>query len=103
MQKLTDVDLSPVKLKYFVEGRLGGMDAYIARTGFTGERGYEIFLPAMIAPGIWDSILKQGEEYGIKPAGLGYAHTVRLETCSPPYTNRMYDNPTPVEANLDKA
>ncbi|HEY4619633.1 MAG TPA: glycine cleavage system aminomethyltransferase GcvT [Nitrospirota bacterium] len=103
MQKLTDVDLSPVKLKYFVEGRLGGMDAYIARTGFTGERGYEIFLPAMIAPGIWDSILKQGEEYGIKPAGLGCRDTLRLEMGYPLYGNDMDDKTTPVEANLDKA
>ena len=103
LQELTDVDLSTVKLKNFVEGRLGGMDSYIARTGFTGERGYEIFLPAMIAPGIWDSILKKGEEYGIKPAGLGCRDTLRLEMGYPLYGNDMDDKTTPVEASLDKA
>ncbi len=103
LQELTDVDLSPVKLKYFVEGRLGGMDSYIARTGFTGERGYEIFLPSMIASGVWDSILKKGEEYGIKPAGLGCRDTLRLEMGYPLYGNDMDDTTTPVEASLDKA
>jgi len=103
LQELTDVDLSPVKLKNFVEGCLGGMDSYIARTGFTGERGYEIFLPAMIASGVWDSILKKGEEYGLKPAGLGCRDTLRLEMGYPLYGNDMDDKTTPVEASLDKA
>ncbi len=103
LQELTDVDLSPVKLKCFVEGRLGGMDSYIARTGFTGERGYEIFMPAMIASGIWDSILKQGEKYGIRPSGLGCRDTLRLEMGYPLYGNDMDDKTTPLEASLDKA
>lgn len=103
LQDLTDVDLAPVRLKNFVEGRLGGMDAYIARTGFTGERGYEIFLPAMIAPGIWDAILKKGEESGIKPAGLGCRDTLRLEMGYPLYGNDMDDTTTPLEASLDRA
>lgn len=103
LQGLTDVDLSPVKLKNFVQGRLGGMDSYIARTGFTGERGYELFVPAIIAPGIWDSIMKQGEPLGLKPAGLGARDTLRLEMGYLLYGSDMDDNTSPLECSLEKA
>lgn len=103
LEELTDVNLSSLKLKNFMEARLGGMDSYIARTGFTGERGYEIFLPSVIAPGIWESIMKKGEPHGLKPAGLGARDTLRLEMGYPLYGNDMDETTTPVEASLERA
>jgi len=102
LQVLTDVDLSSIKQKSFSKGRLGGMDSYIARTGFTGEKGYELFIPAVIAPGIWDSIMKQGELFGIRPAGLGARDTLRLEMGYPLYGHELSDEITPIEAGLGK-
>ena len=67
--RLPDLDALP--LRGFVECRFGGMDALIARTGFSGERGYELYVPNLIAPGIWDAILERGRDKGVKPAGLG--------------------------------
>ena len=102
LQVLTDVDLSSIKQKSFSKGRLGGMDSYIARTGFTGEKGYELFIPAVIAPGIWDSIMKQGELFGIRPAGLGARDTLRLEMGYLLHGSDMDEKTTPLECGLDK-
>ena len=103
LTELTDADLSSIKLKNFVQCRLGGMDSYIARTGFSGEKGYELFLPAIITPGIWDSIMKQGESLGIKPAGLGARDTLRLEMGYLLYGSDMDEETNPLECNLEKA
>lgn len=102
LQELTDVDLSTIKQKNFLMGRLGGMDSYIARTGFTGERGYELFIPAVIASGIWESIMKKGEPSGLKPAGLGARDTLRLEMGYLLYGNDMDKNTTPLECSLER-
>jgi len=103
LQGLIEVDLSPVKLKNFISARLGGMDSYIARTGFTGERGYELFVPSIIAPGIWDAVMKQGEPLGIRPAGLGARDTLRLEMGYLLYGSDMDDTTSPLECSLEKA
>ena len=103
LKGLTDVDLSSIKLRSFLQSRLSGMDSYIARTGFTGERGYELFIPAIIAPGIWESIMKEGESFGIKPAGLGARDTLRLEMGYLLYGSDMDENTSPLECNLEKA
>lgn len=102
LQRLTDIELSTVKPRNFIQGRLGGMDSYIARTGFSGERGYEMFLPAVIAPGIWESIMKEGEEAGLKPAGLGARDTLRLEMGYLLYGSDMDENTSPLECSLEK-
>ncbi|MBI5756602.1 MAG: glycine cleavage system aminomethyltransferase GcvT [Nitrospirae bacterium] len=103
LQEMTNVDLAPVKLKNFIEGRLCGMGSYIARTGFTGERGYEIFIPAVIAHGIWESVMKKGEPYDLKPAGLGARDTLRLEMGYPLHGNDMDETTTPIECSLERA
>lgn len=103
LQALTDLDISSIKLRTFLQGRLGGMDSLIARTGFSGEKGYELFIPAVIAPGIWDSLMKQGEAVGIKPAGLGARDTLRLEMGYLLYGSDMDENTTPLECSLEKA
>ncbi len=103
LQELTEVNLSSIRPKSFIEGRLGGMGSYIARTGFTGERGYELFIPTIIAHGIWESIMEKGEVFGLKPAGLGARDTLRLEMGYPLHGSDMDENTTPIECNLEKA
>lgn len=100
--KLTDVDILSLKRKTFIKGRLGGMDAYISRTGFSGERGYELFIPAVIAPGIWELIMEEGTSLGLKPAGLGARDTLRLEMGYPLHGHDMNEDTTPFECSLEK-
>ena len=103
LSKLTDVDITSLKQKTFIQGRLGGMDSYISRTGFSGERGYELFVPSVIAPGIWEAIMKEGEPHGLKPAGLGARDTLRLEMGYLLYGHDMNEETTPIECNLERA
>src|SRR5690242_5697725 len=77
LQKLTDVKLSQIKYYWFEEGTVSRSAARIARTGYTGEDGFEIYISPDDAPRVWDEILRAGEEFGIKPCGLGARNTLR--------------------------
>ena len=79
LQKLTDTDLSAIKYYWFRDGTVSGTTARIARTGYTGEDGFEIYIPPADAVRIWKEILRSGEEFGIRPCGLGARNTLRLE------------------------
>ncbi|PYL65566.1 MAG: glycine cleavage system aminomethyltransferase GcvT [Verrucomicrobia bacterium] len=76
-----DVDL-PAR-NQIVDFRLEGMSVTIARTGYTGEDGVEVFFSASDAPKLWNLVLEKGERFGIKPCGLGARDTLRLEMCYP--------------------
>ena len=78
----------------------GGGTFYIARTGYTGEDGFELFFPASQAVAVWNEILKKGEPHGIKPCGLGARDTLRLEMCYPLNGSDLSSKRTPVEAGL---
>lgn len=71
-----------------------------SRTGYTGEDGYEILVENLHSEYLWDEILKQGEEFGIKPIGLGARDTLRLEAALHLYGNDLDENTTPIEAGL---
>src|SRR5690242_20360907 len=71
LQKLTETKLSEIKYYWFTDGAVGGVPARIARTGYTGEDGFEIYMPPESAARIWNELLRAGEEFGIKPCGLG--------------------------------
>lgn len=73
---------------------------FIARTGYTGEDGFEIFCPASRAEKSWNDILRRGAEFGIKPCGLGARDTLRLEMCYPLNGNDLSPETTPIEAGL---
>ena len=79
MQKLTRTPLEPIKYYWFVDGEVDGVWARIARTGYTGEDGFEIYVAPERAEPIWDKLLDAGQEFGIKPCGLGARNTLRLE------------------------
>jgi aminomethyltransferase len=73
---------------------------FVARTGYTGEDGYEVFLPNADAPGFWQSLMKQGEDLGVAPIGLGARDTLRTEMKYSLYGNEITDETSPLEAGL---
>ena len=100
VQTLTDSDLSRVKYYWFVEGRVLGIPAIIARTGYTGEDGFELYVPPAGAPRIWDELLAAGRSDGLVPAGLGARDTLRLEAKMALYGNDIDETTTVLEADL---
>jgi aminomethyltransferase len=105
LQKLTDTDLSAVKFYWFTRGRVCGLEnTLIARTGYTGEDGFEIYiLPDEATSGrAWDEILEAGKEFGVLPCGLGARNTLRLEAKLPLYGHEISDSINVWEAGLDR-
>ncbi len=100
LQKLTPVPLAPIGYYHFVDGTVSGAQARIARTGYTGEDGFEIYLPPGDAPRIWDDLLTAGADFGIKPCGLGARNTLRLEAAMALYGHEIHASITPWEADL---
>ena len=80
--------------------KIAGIKVLISRTGYTGEDGYEILVENRNSEYLWDEILEQGKEFGIKPIGLGARDTLRLEAALHLYGNDLDENTTPIEAGL---
>jgi len=80
-----------------------GEQLLVARTGYTGEDGFEIFAPASIAALLWDRLLERGAPHGLKPCGLGARDTLRMEACYPLYGNDLSPDITPLEAGFSWA
>jgi len=100
LQKLTTVKLHEIRYYWFKDGRVSGTAARIARTGYTGEDGCEIYIAPSEAPRIWDEILDAGREFGIKPCGLGARNTLRLESKMALYGHEIHASISPLEADL---
>ncbi len=79
VQELTGADLTSVKYYWFTHGEVAGVRSIIARTGYTGEDGFELFIPPASAERVWNTILETGAAAGIVPVGLGARDTLRLE------------------------
>lgn len=79
---------------------VSGIDVLGARTGYTGEDGFELLVKNEYAQKLWDDILESGKEYGLKPIGLGARDTLRLEAALPLYGNDLSLDTTPIEAGL---
>jgi aminomethyltransferase len=77
-----------------------GERAWIARTGYTGEDGFEVVAPASRMEVLWNSVLETGTPHGLKPAGLGARDTLRTEVCYPLYGHELDEQTTPIEAGL---
>jgi len=105
LQKLTDADLSAVKFYWVTRGTVCGLrNTLIARTGYTAEDGFEIYIPADEATSarVWNEILSAGKEFGLVPCGLGARNTLRLEGKLPLYGHEISDTINVWEAGLDR-
>ena len=100
LQKLTPLDLVSVKYYWFADGEVAGAPARIAHTGYTGEDGFEIYIPPGESARIWNRILEAGAEFGIKPCGLGARNTLRLEARMALYGHEIDASISPLEAGL---
>ena len=80
--------------------KIAGIKVLISRTGYTGEDGYEVLVENRNSEYLWDKILEEGKEFGIKPIGLGARDTLRLEAALHLYGNDLDENTTPIEAGL---
>ncbi|OGQ36626.1 MAG: glycine cleavage system protein T [Deltaproteobacteria bacterium RIFCSPHIGHO2_12_FULL_43_9] len=100
LQPLTNIDLASLTSFYFNYGKIGSCEAMIARTGYTGERGVELYLAPKDAIYVWHLLLEKGGALGIKPIGLGARDTLRLEMAYPLYGHELSKTISPIEANL---
>ncbi len=100
LQKLTSVDLETIRYYWFVDGEVSGAVARIARTGYTGEDGFEIYITPSEAARLWSEILDAGAEFGIRPCGLGARNTLRLEAKMALYGHEINAETLPFEADL---
>jgi aminomethyltransferase len=82
------------------EATISGVPVSFGRTGYTGEDGYEIFVPSDKAVTVWQALLQAGEPHGIEPCGLGARDTLRLENSLPLYGHELDENTSPIEAGL---
>jgi aminomethyltransferase len=100
LQKLTSIDLSSIRSYWFTDGMVSRARARIARTGYTGEDGFELYVSPSDAIRIWSELLESGREFGIKPCGLGARNTLRLEAKMALYGHEIHASITPYEADL---
>jgi aminomethyltransferase len=99
-QTLTDTVLSDIKYYWFKDGVFAGVPARIARTGYTGEDGFEVYVAPEHAVATWKAILDAGAPFGIKQCGLGARNTLRLESKMALYGHEIDATITPFEADL---
>lgn len=105
LQKLTDANLASIKNYWFTHGTVCGLkNSMIARTGYTGEDGFEIYVPSDRATSeeVWKRVMEAGREFGIIPCGLGARNTLRLESKMALYGHEISDTINVLEAGLDR-
>lgn len=100
LQTLTATPLGPIHYYHFTFGKVGGADALIARTGYTGEDGFEIYFDPNESEKLWTEILAAGKSHGLLPCGLGARNTLRLEAGMCLYGHEIDATTTPWEAGL---
>jgi len=105
LQKLTKVDLSAIKNYWFTWGAVAGVaNVMIARTGYSGEDGFEVYIPADVPTSekMWNALMEAGAEFGIRPCGLGARNTLRLEAGMPLYGHEISDAINVFEGGLER-
>lgn len=100
LNELMDLDAREMGYYTVSEAQIANYPVIVARTGYTGEDGFEIFIKGEDAPQLWDLVLAVGEKYEIQPAGLGARDTLRLEASMPLYGHELDDQTSPLEAGL---
>ncbi len=102
LKKMTTKPVDTIKYYWFMQIELCGHPVTIARMGYTGEDGYEIFCQKDHTVEIWEALMEEGKSFQIAPAGLGARDTLRLEVCFPLYGQDIDDQHLPLEAGLGK-
>jgi aminomethyltransferase len=100
LQQLTDVVLDHIRYYWFESGQVAGVECVISRNGYTGEDGFEMYVPSESVEWVWNRILETGRAEGVKPCGLAARNTLRLEAKMLLYGNDMDDTTTVLEADL---
>jgi aminomethyltransferase len=100
LQPLVDVDLSGIGFYWFREGHAADVPGVISRTGYTGEAGFELYVPAGETSRVWDRLIEAGGDHGLIPAGLGARDSLRLEVGYALYGNDIDESTSPLEAGL---
>ncbi len=99
-QRLTDTDLSATTRNSWIAATVAGIDLMLARTGYTGEDGFEFYCPIESVVALWDALIEAGEPDGLQPIGLGARDTLRLEARMPLYGQELAEDISPLEAGL---
>jgi len=102
LRPLTDVDLAGLRYYAIAEGAVAGIPGLVARTGYTGEDGFELFVEWGRAEELWQAVTAAGEPHGLVPVGLGARDTLRLEAGMPLYGNELDLETNPFEAGLGR-
>ncbi|MCJ7831927.1 MAG: glycine cleavage system aminomethyltransferase GcvT [Actinobacteria bacterium] len=102
MAGATEADVAALPYYSMTEGAVGGIAAHIARTGYTGEDGFEIFVSWDDGPALWDALMAAGRDRELSPVGLGARDTLRLEAGMPLYGNELDLSTNPYEAGLGR-
>ncbi|MGE5647761.1 MAG: glycine cleavage system aminomethyltransferase GcvT [Acidobacteriota bacterium] len=100
LKKLTATDIGAMRYYWFTDGEVAGAPARIARTGYTGEDGFEIYIAPAEAERLWNELMEAGREFGIKPCGLGARNTLRMESAMALYGHEIHASILPFEAGL---
>ncbi|MEP7082838.1 MAG: glycine cleavage system aminomethyltransferase GcvT, partial [Chloroflexota bacterium] len=100
--RLSEVDLDGLANYHAVEGAVAGIECLVARTGYTGEDGFELFCDAERASDLWGALTERGGDLGLLPAGLGARDTLRLEAGMPLYGNELNRDTNPYEVNFGR-
>jgi len=100
VQELTDIDLLNLKYYHAVKGETAGISGIISRTGYTGELGFELYIPCEYSEQLFNSLMDRGRKYGLMPIGLGARDTLRLEKKMCLYGNDITKDTNPLEAGL---
>jgi len=100
LQGVTGTDLDSIRRFTIEDGRVGDVEAWIARTGYTGEDGFEVYCSDSDSLAVWHAVMKRAQEFGAEPAGLAARDVLRTEAGYPLYGNELTAATTPVEARL---
>jgi aminomethyltransferase len=101
LQPLTSLRLGEIKSFFFAWGDVCSVRCLVARTGYTGEDGFELYCDSVEAERLWNALLESGGPMGLEAAGLGARDTLRLEKAYPLYGHELDDTTTPLEAGLE--
>ncbi len=100
LQRMTDTALDQVAARTAVQAKVDGIEMILGRTGYTGEDGFEIYLPAQHIGQFWDHLLQEGAPDGLLPCGLAARDSLRFEACMPLYGHEITATVNPYEARL---